>query len=56
MGQDFDRGLEKLNQKDYAGAIEEFTRALQVNPELVESLLPTRFSILRFGTRSSSSF
>ncbi|MGB3758371.1 MAG: tetratricopeptide repeat protein [Rivularia sp. (in: cyanobacteria)] len=33
----FDKGLEKAKQKDYAGAVEEFTKALQVNPEFVEA-------------------
>lgn len=33
----FVMGLEKAKQKDYAGAIEEFTKALQVNPEFVEA-------------------
>lgn len=33
----FDKGLEKAKQKDYAGAVEEFTKALQVNSEFVEA-------------------
>ncbi|AFY56863.1 tetratricopeptide repeat protein [Rivularia sp. PCC 7116] len=33
----FDKGLEKAKQKDYAGAIEEFTKALQGNSEFVEA-------------------
>ncbi|MDY6899544.1 MAG: tetratricopeptide repeat protein [Cyanobacteriota bacterium] len=36
MGQEyFDKGLEKVKQKDYTGAIEEFNKALQVNPEFI---------------------
>ncbi|WP_414625156.1 tetratricopeptide repeat protein [Calothrix sp. CCY 0018] len=38
MGQEsFDKGLEKAKKKDYAGAIEEFTASLQVNPEFIEA-------------------
>ncbi|MGB3639619.1 MAG: tetratricopeptide repeat protein, partial [Rivularia sp. (in: cyanobacteria)] len=33
----FDKGLEKAKQKDYAAAVEEFTKALQVNPEFVDA-------------------
>ena len=33
----YDRGLEKAKQKDYAGAIEEFTHALQYAPYFVEA-------------------
>lgn len=33
----FVMGLEKAKQKDYAAAIEEFTKALQVNPEFIEA-------------------
>ena len=38
MAQEFcDKGLEKAKQKDYTGAVEEFNKALQVNPEFVEA-------------------
>lgn len=34
MNQEFyDRGLEKAKQKDYAGAIEQFNQAIQLNPD-----------------------
>ncbi|MEM6754538.1 MAG: tetratricopeptide repeat protein [Cyanobacteria bacterium P01_C01_bin.38] len=33
----FEIGLEKAKQKDYAGAIEEFSKALQVNPEFIKA-------------------
>lgn len=40
MTQEFyNRGLEKSQQKDYAGAVEEFTQELQVNPYFAEAYL-----------------
>lgn len=38
MGQEFfDRGLLKAKQKDYTGAIEEFTKALELNPQMISA-------------------
>lgn len=36
-GQNYERGSQRLQQRDYKGAIEAFTQALRLNPNLIEA-------------------